>query len=115
MADDCPICANELEQDVFKLKACSHLFHKECITQWVRTCNNNFKTPKCPLCRAIISDKLELPPPVVPKEKDNRPFIEPASSSSGPNAAVLMDLFRNVYPESISHSKFGKTLQFSNF
>lgn len=46
--EECSICYNEiLPDDMYEL-TCSHSFHKECITRWIR---NN---PTCPLCRCNV-------------------------------------------------------------
>lgn len=45
--DDCTICYNTLQEDSIKLR-CSHMFHKSCINQWIKT------SPTCPICRTNI-------------------------------------------------------------
>ena len=45
--DDCCICYNSLQLDSIKLK-CSHIFHRSCITKWIKT------SATCPICRTNI-------------------------------------------------------------
>jgi hypothetical protein len=45
--DDCCICYNGLQEDSVKLR-CSHIFHKSCISQWIKT------SATCPICRTNI-------------------------------------------------------------
>ena len=45
--DDCSICFNSLQEDSVKLR-CSHIFHRMCISQWIKT------SPTCPFCRTNI-------------------------------------------------------------
>ena len=43
----CSICLDEFEEDqnLSEFKECKHLFHKECIEQWIQTKGT------CPMCR----------------------------------------------------------------
>merc|ERR1712113_941596 len=42
----CPVCKDKFEDgDVCKLMPCDHLYHKDCIEQWLNHANN------CPVCR----------------------------------------------------------------
>mgnify|MGYP006151127335 CR=1 FL=1 len=41
----CPICLDDTPD--FKLPNCKHMFHKDCINQWLVV------KPICPLCRAV--------------------------------------------------------------
>jgi len=41
------LCDYEIGEEARKLAKCGHLFHKECIDQWLTTGRNS-----CPLCRA---------------------------------------------------------------
>lgn len=44
--DPCAICLTEFEDgDMIVTTACSHLFHKDCISRWLRI------NVKCPVCR----------------------------------------------------------------
>ena len=44
---NCTICLENLTDNIIKLK-CSHLYHKECIKNWIK------KKPNCPMCRYDI-------------------------------------------------------------
>jgi len=53
----CSICLQSLDQEqgeLYKLKVCSHVFHKRCVSQWKKY------STKCPCCRGPISDDLGL-------------------------------------------------------
>ena len=42
----CPVCKDKfVDGDVCKLMPCDHLYHKDCIEQWLKHANN------CPVCR----------------------------------------------------------------
>jgi hypothetical protein len=43
--DVCAICSEDM-QDAVESKACGHIFHKECIKEWIHN------QPTCPLCRS---------------------------------------------------------------
>ena len=49
--DPCSIClnANNENDDWVKLKECSHVFHRECISTWIK------KNDSCPLCRREVN------------------------------------------------------------
>lgn len=58
---DCSICFDTLqEEDTFKIKNCTHFFHKECIIRWFNTSKaddeseENQKSNSCPVCRKPI-------------------------------------------------------------
>nr|QDY52391.1 hypothetical protein 7_39 [Mimiviridae sp. ChoanoV1] len=44
---DCPICLMKVEKTQEHELSCGHMFHKECISQWVRDNMN------CPMCRKV--------------------------------------------------------------
>ncbi|CAN8241140.1 unnamed protein product [Cochlearia groenlandica] len=48
--ETCAICLQE-DQDLTELPNCSHVFHDECIMEWV--CRSN----TCPLCRVVVDDE----------------------------------------------------------
>jgi hypothetical protein len=45
--DDCSICYSSLEEESVKLR-CSHMFHKTCITEWIKS------SATCPICRSSV-------------------------------------------------------------
>ncbi|CAD5319491.1 unnamed protein product [Arabidopsis thaliana] len=56
----CPICLENFLNDyvndgkrIKKLAHCSHRFHKECISEWLRRCNS------CPICRRIVLEESQ--------------------------------------------------------
>jgi len=53
--NECTICYNELDngQDICMIPQCGHIFHCECINQWVtpRPDERSSTRPTCPLCR----------------------------------------------------------------
>ncbi|KAL3510676.1 hypothetical protein ACH5RR_030077 [Cinchona calisaya] len=54
-AHDCVVCLNRFGEgdQVRKLAACRHVFHKECFDGWLHHMNFN-----CPLCReAVVADE----------------------------------------------------------
>ncbi|KAG0519998.1 hypothetical protein BDA96_08G035200 [Sorghum bicolor] len=59
--ESCVICVTPYEagEACSVLPACKHLFHKACVTKWLRVrCT-------CPLCRAAVALPLPLPHPVL--------------------------------------------------
>lgn len=51
----CSICLEEIEKkDAIKVKVCGHIFHKDCISEWVEIRNN------CPMCRSVIKRKFDI-------------------------------------------------------
>jgi hypothetical protein len=47
---DCSICFEELGDDVVTTE-CNHLFHRQCIRNWLR------EHSSCPLCRSVIGQE----------------------------------------------------------
>lgn len=52
----CSICLEEQNDDnKFKsTRTCKHLFHADCLFEWVNTQQNLHRTPKCPNCRTVL-------------------------------------------------------------
>jgi len=46
MNNDCPICLEVINQDVF-ITTCIHRFHNKCFTEYVQKSSNH----RCPICR----------------------------------------------------------------
>lgn len=48
--ETCSICLDnfEINEKVYRTKICNHLFHRECLKEWLKTENS------CPVCRAFI-------------------------------------------------------------
>ena len=65
--DECPICFDLLDttQEVCTLE-CNHKFHLECLIDWYRRPNSNYKCPNCYVHRDIIL--IENTRKVIPKE-----------------------------------------------
>ena len=53
LAESCPICLKEFDpesnQQVTELARCKHIFHRDCISEWINKSNTT-----CPNCRAEI-------------------------------------------------------------
>ena len=58
---ECALCLERyaIGEQVTRLPACAHHFHKECVERWFLEGQRN-KTRRCPICR---SDPLATPPP----------------------------------------------------
>lgn len=55
--DRCTICLCDYEeQDEVRRLPCMHLFHKECVDQWLPT------NKRCPICRVDIESKINTEP-----------------------------------------------------
>ena len=66
--DDCPICLDKLNETVnggdklLKIKACGHVFHKNCIYPWFDVqFKDNKDSLNCPLCRESVNILWEKP------------------------------------------------------
>lgn len=48
--ENCAICIEDYEEndDIFILEKCNHMFHKECIIEWMTSSGNT----SCPVCNA---------------------------------------------------------------
>ena len=47
--DNCTICQNSIQEDIRIKTACGHVFHYECLKQWVVSGDYGWK---CPMCRS---------------------------------------------------------------
>ncbi|MDR1628107.1 MAG: hypothetical protein LBR79_04980 [Oscillospiraceae bacterium] len=47
----CTICYEEGMPQGYLELPCHHKFHKVCIVEWVRTCCQHGRIPRCPMCR----------------------------------------------------------------
>ncbi|KAK3224304.1 hypothetical protein Dsin_011329 [Dipteronia sinensis] len=57
----CAICLDEyVQEDTIRvLRRCKHMFHKDCIDEWMRKRSMNFI---CPICRgSMIEQSVEIP------------------------------------------------------
>jgi len=55
----CVICLAAYEEnDIVRTLNCAHVFHKECIEQWIKAQIN--KLPKCPACKVPVTDERPL-------------------------------------------------------
>ena len=50
----CGICLDGVLADLLILHACQHIFHRECIKQWITKCISIEEIPSCPMCRSTI-------------------------------------------------------------
>ena len=51
----CSICLDEIDfKDGLKIRSCGHIFHKDCIKEWVDKRNN------CPMCRTVVKRKFDI-------------------------------------------------------
>jgi hypothetical protein len=66
--DDCPICLNELDKGVCKLR-CGHLFHCRCIKSWAKS--SSYGKISCPLCREVSYDIINVKYTSFGKKKQN--------------------------------------------
>lgn len=54
--DECAICMCTYERgDMLRTLPCFHFFHKDCVDQWLLTCNKS-----CPQCRVPIDAQYDL-------------------------------------------------------
>jgi hypothetical protein len=57
---DCPVCLLSLqdddEEEPLHTTACGHVFHAECLGEWMSTCKAKGLDLTCPSCRAKLTD-----------------------------------------------------------
>ena len=72
--DECPICFDLLDttQEVCTLE-CNHKFHLDCLIDWYRRPNSNYKCPNCYVHRDIIL--IENTKKVVPEKNNTDKYI----------------------------------------
>ena len=56
---ECTICMTENTKNLRTLP-CKHVFHKRCITTWIKKEIRENHNPSCPICRTEIFDYVEL-------------------------------------------------------
>ena len=61
----CSICLNDYEEDkMCSTLPCGHVFHRECITCWLRS--GRMAGAECPLCKARACKRTPPAPPPCP-------------------------------------------------
>ncbi|WOG30284.1 ankyrin repeat domain-containing protein [Endozoicomonas sp. 8E] len=84
---ECPICMEAMAENVAATPCCGQLFHKDCITSWVKGKN------QCSHCRKSISANqlttIRLPEIFVTKVFDVQPKVKPEEKNSSPDGAKL--------------------------
>jgi hypothetical protein len=50
----CSICFDVFDDNTKITTACTHQFHKTCLTQWIEKCMDGNKPSSCPLCKAVF-------------------------------------------------------------
>ena len=53
-ADICPICLEEYNEEKRIVTKCGHVFHDECLNQWIEASSNY----SCPYCKEIVSSNF---------------------------------------------------------
>ena len=53
---NCTICFENLDESKnVSVLECGHVFHYDCIKDWVEKCNASKQSPSCPTCQTIIN------------------------------------------------------------
>ncbi|KAI9824086.1 MAG: hypothetical protein M1832_002154 [Thelocarpon impressellum] len=70
------LCDYELEEDIRQLAKCAHLYHRDCIDEWLTTGRNS-----CPLCReqGVVESADQSKPTT---EQPRRPSTSPVGASA---------------------------------
>ena len=56
---ECKICMDVVETDVFMLRNCEHIFHKDCLHSFFKT---EIENSKCPLICPLLECKIVTAP-----------------------------------------------------
>ena len=59
----CTFCCEPIKEDVnniIVLHECKHVFHRSCLDNWIKKCEEQNKIPNCPLCRADMKRKRKI-------------------------------------------------------
>ena len=79
MSETCPICLNRMSmRNNYKIEACGHAFHKECLTgclldgQHCFSCTTASGQHRCPTCRGTIQG-TELGHIIIPNAHELQP------------------------------------------
>lgn len=80
---ECPVCLSAFEEgdEIKKMSACDHAFHRACIDPWLSSHAN------CPVCRASVAVNFD--------ENKNRPSGGGSGSGSGGNNSNNRGLSRS--------------------
>lgn len=70
------ICKTDDEDDIIESKQCVHIFHKECIEQWLGRRTAGFQCPECRV-HLVTNEELQKAASSI-KEMDEtpKPFME---------------------------------------
>ena len=94
MIENCVICHEPLEQDVYITK-CGHKYHGECITNYCKSVNHksdmNFSFIECPLCKTVLNCRLHGGDDIFPYEEIEKENIPPNTSSIVDQALQIID------------------------
>ena len=93
------MCLSKFEEGVIARKLlCNHLFHKECIEQWIKAKINEI--PRCPMCNTTLTS--ERPPGYVernPNEVQNA-VIPQNTVSRQPQNLIEINVLTETHEES---------------
>mmetsp|Transcript_43466 Transcript_43466/g.112259 ORF Transcript_43466/g.112259 Transcript_43466/m.112259 type:complete len:412 (+) Transcript_43466:130-1365(+) len=99
-ASECPICLADWDpQDIIKITACGHAFHKDCLAGWLKV------ERTCALCRSDVTKGRTGPPTLRPFFVQATPFPElpgegrPLPQSDEPE--LLVQSVRSSSPASV--------------
>lgn len=56
--DPCPVCYNNASPTRNTKLKCGHLYHKNCLKQWITTSRRPGAKPGCPMCRRNLNNVL---------------------------------------------------------